>query len=134
MRKMLIITIRTDNPQAEIGLYENGKQVNYITWQAHRELAETIHKKIHDLLKGSKKELKDISGIAVNKGPGSFTGLRIGLSVANALSYGLKGIPIISESGENWIDKSLSRLDKGENEVLALPNYGALPHITKPKH
>ena len=74
---MIILTIRTDNPEAEIGLYENEKQLAYKTWQAHRSLAETIHIKIKELLNEANKSLDDIEGIACFKGPGSFTGLRI---------------------------------------------------------
>lgn len=48
---------------------------------------------IDKILKKNKKSIKDISGIKVNLGPGSFTGLRVGISVANALSWVLD-IPI----------------------------------------
>jgi len=48
---------------------------------------------IDKVLRENKKNIKDISGIEVNLGPGSFTGLRVGLSVANALSWALD-IPI----------------------------------------
>lgn len=45
---------------------------------------------IDQALKKQKKTLKDITEIKVNLGPGSFTGLRVGISVANALAWGLK--------------------------------------------
>ena len=45
------------------------------------------------LLEKEGKKLEDIKEIAVNTGPGSFTGLRVGVSVANALGWGL-GIPV----------------------------------------
>ncbi len=48
---------------------------------------------IDRILKENKKSLEDITEIEVNLGPGSFTGLRVGLSVANALAWVLK-IPI----------------------------------------
>ena len=53
---MMILTIRTDNPQAEIGLYADGKKVSYQTWQAHRELSSTIHAKIRKLLESCGKD------------------------------------------------------------------------------
>lgn len=48
---------------------------------------------IQDILNDANLELKDLTEIRVNIGPGSFTGLRVGVSVANALGYGL-GIPV----------------------------------------
>jgi tRNA threonylcarbamoyladenosine biosynthesis protein TsaB len=132
LSNMIILTIRTDKPEAEIGLYRGGRQLAYYTWQAHRQLAETIHLKIEELLKGQNSGLAGITAIAVYKGPGSFTGLRIGLSVANALADGLQ-VPIVSETGEDWIEKAIGRLQAGENEEVSLPEYGAPPHITQPK-
>jgi tRNA threonylcarbamoyl adenosine modification protein YeaZ len=48
---------------------------------------------IQEVLEKANLELKDLTGIKVNIGPGSFTGLRVGVSVANALAYSLK-IPV----------------------------------------
>ena len=129
---MLILTIRTDKPEAELGLFDDATRLAYSTWPAHRQLAETIHLKIKELLESQDHELKEISGIAVYKGPGSFTGLRIGLSVANTLADSLS-LPIVSDGGEQWLEKSCERLVKGENEKIALPDYGAEPHITQQK-
>jgi len=54
-----------------------------------QKLLELINK----TLKKQKKSLKDVTEIEVNLGPGSFTGLRVGISVANTLAWALK-VPI----------------------------------------
>ncbi len=48
---------------------------------------------IEKILKNGGVEMKDLKGIEVNTGPGSFTGIRVGVSVANALGFSLK-IPV----------------------------------------
>lgn len=129
---MLTLTIRTDKPEAEVGLFENQTKLAYSSWPAHRRLAETIHYKIKELLDSQGRSLEQIDAIGVFKGPGSFTGLRIGLTVANTLADSLK-IPIISETGNNWLEKVDTRLEKSENEIIALPEYGSSPRTTKPR-
>src|ERR1700690_3954414 len=98
---MLILTIKTDQPDAELALYDGEKQLTSLTWPAHRQLAETIHQQIRQVLTEQNKTLQDLQGLAVFAGPGSFTGLRIGISVANALADSLQ-IPIVSGHGESW--------------------------------
>lgn len=129
---MIILTIRTDKPEAEIGLYDSDMQLGYEVWQAHRQLAETIHMKIESLLKKRHMDWPDIQGIACFQGPGSFTGLRIGLTVGNALAYSL-GVPIVATQDPQWLETGLRRLVNGETDTQALPFYGADAHITPPK-
>jgi tRNA threonylcarbamoyladenosine biosynthesis protein TsaB len=129
---MLILTLRTDRPESEIGLFQDGKQLVYEQWQAHRQLAETIHMKIRDALNSQGKSLEDISAIAVYKGPGSFTGLRIGLSVANALAMSYD-LPIIGTTGDNWQQVAFAKLVVGESDGNVVPEYGADVHITAQK-
>jgi tRNA threonylcarbamoyladenosine biosynthesis protein TsaB len=129
---MLILTVRTDKPDAELGLFEDAVKLAYSTWPAHRQLAETIHFKIKELLESQDHGLSDLAAIAVFKGPGSFTGLRIGMSVANTLADSL-AIPIVSNGGEDWIKKAAARLLNGEDEKIALPEYGAPAKTTVPK-
>ena len=59
--------------------------------------SENLHVFIEEVLKSGGKSIKEIEAISVSKGPGSFTGLRIGVSAAKGLSYTLD-IPLISVS------------------------------------
>lgn len=129
---MLILSLRTDKPIAELVLFEDTNIVAEKSWEAHRQLAETIHTSIRDLLKESEKDWHDVEGIVIYKGPGSFTGLRIGMSVANALSSSLQ-IPIVAATGEAWQNDAVHALLHGKNDKIALPTYGSEPHITQQK-
>jgi len=129
---MTILTIRTDKPEAEIGLYIDEEQLVYEKWEAHRQLAETLHRKILQLLEGQHKNWENLEGIVVFEGPGSFTGLRIGISVANALSYGLN-IPIVGMQNEDWIRTGVESLKKGTSTLPVTPFYGSDANITTPK-
>ena len=127
----MILTVRTDKIEAEIGIYNaEGSQLGYKIWHAHRELGVTIHKTIQELLSQNDLGWADISGIIFYAGPGSFTGLRIGAAVVNAL--GENGAHIVNSRDEDWIEKGIARMRAGVNEV-ALPEYGNDPHITQPR-
>jgi tRNA threonylcarbamoyladenosine biosynthesis protein TsaB len=130
---VLILTIRTDKPEAEIGLYNDNEQISYYKWEAHRQLAETIHLKIIEQLNLSNHDLRQVSGIIFYKGPGSFTGLRIGASVVNALASSLSA-KIVGAMGEDWLISGVLRLLALEDESQIIPEYGAPVHITLPKH
>ena len=63
--------------------------------------SEGIIETIDEALKQAKTTLADLEGVFVIKGPGSFTGLRVGLSVANQFAHQLK-IPIIGLRTDEW--------------------------------
>jgi tRNA threonylcarbamoyladenosine biosynthesis protein TsaB len=128
---MIILTLRTDKPEAEIGLFDDQKQLAYVTWQAHRQLAETLHQKINQTLAANHKTFGDVGGIVVFSGPGSFTGLRIGVSVANALAYSLN-CPVVGVKDAD-VKTGITRLLSGGSDKMVLPEYGSPVHITTQK-
>lgn len=151
---MIVLALRTDKPEAELYLFKDGQKTAEIKWEAHLKLAETLNSQIekilnpanfrglsqsdYRLLHPENKRGKQVArydlldGIAVYKGPGSFTGLRIGMSVANALSYAT-GIPIVVRNGRDWLEQSVKDLARGQNDRTAVPEYGAPARTTKPR-
>ena len=129
---MRTLLIRTDKPEAELYLYNDIEELSGINWQAHKQLAETIHLQIKKLLQDLGWNLSDIEGIVVYKGPGSFTGLRIGISVANALA-GALNIPIVGAESDDWRTIGIRYLYDGESDTIVMPEYGAPVHITAQK-
>jgi len=129
---MIILAIRTDKPQAELSLYDGREELASVKWKAHLKLAETLNTQIEEILNKSSISYGDLQGIAVFKGPGSFTGLRIGMSTANALAYSLN-IPIVSRDSGDWLEKSLKDLQSGQNDRTAIPEYGSPVRTTQPK-
>lgn len=128
VRLDMYLTIKTSDEIAEICLYNEHELEKEKKWDAGYELSETILTEIDNIL-GSDFDL--LFGIVVFVGPGSFTGLRIGISVANALAYG-KNISIVGEGGNDWINNGIDRLMSGENDKIVTPKYGGEANITQP--
>lgn len=94
--KTLILNIETTTKNCSVSLSENGvllalKEIN----DGNYSHAENLHPFIDSILLESKKKYTDLSAIAVSKGPGSYTGLRIGVSAAKGFCFAL-GIPLIA--------------------------------------
>lgn len=101
-------------------------------WHADRQLANELLGYLDTQLKMNQKTFQDIRGVGVFRGPGSFTGLRIGLTVLNTLADSQQ-IPIVGAEGDDWQRVALERLRKGDNDKLVMPLYGSQAHITKPR-
>lgn len=126
---VMYLAIKSDQSQAEIYLVkETGEVIASKLWQANRTLARDLLGEIDSLISG---DFSKLTGVIVFRGPGSFTGLRIGITSANAIAYG-NNIPIVGSDGPSWLNDGVSKLNEHENDKMVIPVYGALPHITKP--
>ena len=94
----IILCIETSTRNCSISLFESNKIIsfkeNLSEKYSHSEMLTVL---IKSMLEEKKVSINDLDAIAVSKGPGSYTGLRIGVSTAKGLCYGLN-IPLISVS------------------------------------
>jgi tRNA threonylcarbamoyladenosine biosynthesis protein TsaB len=129
----MILLIDTSTEWCRIDWIEDDGRRTSTGWRAGRQLAKGLLGTLAEQLAHKGKTWNDLTGIGVFTGPGSFTGLRIGLTVMNTLADGLN-IPIVGARGDHWQEEALRRLvHDGENDLIALPYYGAEANITTPR-
>lgn len=103
-----ILNIETATKNCSVSLAHNGETVSLkeINDGGYSH-AEKLHEFIKDVIKESKIKITDLDAIAVSKGPGSYTGLRIGVSAAKGLCFALN-IPLISVNTLKSLANSVS--------------------------
>ena len=90
-----IILIETSTSLCSTALVEDGKVVCERLSTEPRAHASMTAPYVNEMLKERGLGVKDCNAVAVSKGPGSYTGLRVGVSTAKGLCFGA-GIPLIS--------------------------------------
>ena len=90
MTDPLILHIETATDICSVALSQGNRQLSLVESDQERSHATLLNTFIRKAVAKAGKELKDLDGIAVSKGPGSYTGLRIGVSTAKGLAYAIK--------------------------------------------
>ncbi len=86
----MLLCIETSTKNCSIALVEDGLLIGHADEFGDRFIhGERLHTLIQELIHSKGKTLQDLSGIVVGEGPGSYTGLRIGVSTAKGLAYAL---------------------------------------------
>jgi len=93
----LILSLDTSTTVCSVALAENGQSVGKEILYAEQSHSTHLTLLIEQVLSGVSKKMSDLDAVAVSEGPGSYTGLRIGVSTAKGLCYTL-GIPLIAVS------------------------------------
>jgi tRNA threonylcarbamoyladenosine biosynthesis protein TsaB len=91
------LAIDTSSDVASIALSHKGEILSELTWQSARNHSVELTPNLAYLLKQAKLEPESIEAIVVAKGPGSFNGLRVGISVAKGMALSLE-IPLLGVS------------------------------------
>lgn len=133
----MILALRTDSMTATVAMVSPAPSpaaeiIKSHEWEAGRQLSMQLPTAIDELLKSSDSEFSDLTGIIVYQGPGSFTGLRIGITIANTIAHKLN-IPIVGTTGDEWINTGVDKLKEAKAGSIVMPVYGGEANITKPK-
>ena len=113
----LILNIDTSSEIAHISLAEDGIVLQALLNESQKEHASFLQTGILQLTKSAGINLKDIDGVAVTAGPGSYTGLRVGLASAKGLCYALKK-PLITIGTLEVLAVSALQLFPDDNKDL----------------
>lgn len=129
---MLILALKTNEPDAKLVLLQDETVIARHTWYAHRALSDTLHRTVEALLRGAAIEESDVQGLIVHKGPGSFTGIRIGIAYMQALAL-VHSLPIVGVNGDEWVTRGVHKLQQGDYTDTITPDYGSEARTTSPK-
>jgi tRNA threonylcarbamoyladenosine biosynthesis protein TsaB len=88
-----LMAIDTSTEQASIGLFD-GHQLSEMTWPAGRDQTVSLLDQIDHLLTLSKLSVADVNAVGIAIGPGMFSGLRVGMSIAKGFAL-TANIPVI---------------------------------------
>ena len=91
------LAIDTSTDTASLALVQDSTVLAELTWRCEQNHTIELLPRLADLLSRTKSSLQSISCIMVAKGPGSFNGLRVGVSTAKGLAFSL-GIPVVGIS------------------------------------
>ena len=122
----IILNIETSSTNCSVSLSNNNKLIDCLEKDSpNYSHSQKLHSFISELMEKNNISFKDLDAVAVGIGPGSYTGLRIGLSAAKGICYALD-IPLISVSSlENMVSNIqfegiiISTIDARRDEVYS---------------
>ena len=134
----LILYINTSSPKKNQIVLKSGKVVIKKTFKTEYNQTESLLFEIDQLFAEANKSPQNLTGIIAVIGPGPFTALRVGITIANTLAYSL-AVPVVGFKTSQF-DSLSNLISKGEKAILLkkqtkplIPYYGKEPNITKPK-
>ncbi len=111
---MYQLLLDSSNIYLAVGLSKDGEVIDSIFYNAWQRQSELMVNEIENIFKRNNIDKKDLNAVVVGIGPGSYTGVRIGATIAKTIAYALK-IKVYAKS-------SLSLLRCGEDPTICLFN------------
>ena len=111
---MYQLLLDSSNKFLSVGLAKNGKVIDKICYEAWQRQSEMMVTEIDNILTRNNINRKDLDAVVVGVGPGSYTGVRIGVTIAKTIAYSLK-IKLYAKS-------SLSLLKHGNSPTICVFN------------
>jgi tRNA threonylcarbamoyladenosine biosynthesis protein TsaB len=118
---MILIIDTTDRSVVKVGFGSQSDLKTQIYEKKTENQSSDLLKFIEEKLQAEKINIKDIKAVLVNQGPGSYTGTRVGVAIANTLAWSLN-IPVIGYSGDT-LEPALKNIKEKNFSKIALPIY-----------
>jgi tRNA threonylcarbamoyladenosine biosynthesis protein TsaB len=112
-----ILLINTALQEANVGIAIDGKLVAQIGNSVQKDHAAFLHPAIETICKNNGTTLKDLKAVSVINGPGSYTGLRVGLSAAKGLCYANQ-LPLICINTLEWM--AFGNLEQASDLIIPM--------------
>jgi tRNA threonylcarbamoyladenosine biosynthesis protein TsaB len=129
----LILNIDTALEIASVMLAEDGKPLSHLYNDKQQDHAVWVHVAIEEICKTANRSLANIDAVAVSNGPGSYTGLRVGLSTAKGLCYALHkpliAVPTLEIIAAGIIEQEKNNPSTGEKNSAGLEKSLIVPMI-----
>jgi tRNA threonylcarbamoyladenosine biosynthesis protein TsaB len=119
-----ILNIETSTTVCSVNIAENGKKIIGKESNEQNAHSKVLTVFIDDILKESGLDIKSFDAVAVSKGPGSYTGLRIGVSAAKGIVYGAD-IKLLSVSTLQNMAWGMHHTQSFSDDVLFAPMIDA---------
>lgn len=129
---MYLFIDTTSEPAAIFLLASNMEILDRVILGQKNRLSELLIVEIDNLLKKNKSSKENLQAIFVHPGPGSYTGVRIGVATANLLAFSLN-IPVYGFSFEKSKKIALKKIKSQTFVSPVLPIYKSAPTITQKK-
>jgi len=119
-----ILNIHTTENKAVVNICDEGNVLSTLVNESQNQHARFLHSAIQELLQKNTISASDLKAIGVTGGPGSYTGIRIGLASAKGLCYAL-GIPMMMYSALELMAFSAIRQHPDNQKALFCPMIDA---------
>ena len=141
----MILCIDTAIERCGIGIYQNGAMIDCSDSETSMRASEILHQMIRELLERNSINMNHLEAIAINGGPGSYTGLRIGAASAKGFCFALdiplihiNGLELMTEGIRNRMDQKdydfyIPMIDARRNEVFTAVYDSDAKEVMAPK-
>ncbi|MBX2968543.1 MAG: tRNA (adenosine(37)-N6)-threonylcarbamoyltransferase complex dimerization subunit type 1 TsaB [Cyclobacteriaceae bacterium] len=119
---MAILSLETSAKVCSVALHSNGQLITSAEVHVEQSHATRLAPLIDDLIKFSQLDFRQLEAVAVSSGPGSYTGLRIGVSLAKGLCFALK-VPLIAINTLELLAHQVSK--EVDSDMLLCPMIDA---------
>ncbi|MBX3020394.1 MAG: tRNA (adenosine(37)-N6)-threonylcarbamoyltransferase complex dimerization subunit type 1 TsaB [Bdellovibrionales bacterium] len=118
---MTLLAVATSSAQGSLAIAEKTASgltlLQQTLWEKKAMHSELATQRLEEVLRASEKDLKSLTHIAAIVGPGSFTGIRVGINLARTLAYGLS-LPIAPFNALAIL--AFKNLDVGQTGLVAM--------------